>query len=70
MYTSFGVTLSKFLCGYHTALAGFRDDIGHFTISLLLSKAGTNPDKGGVSVALLNNLSKALEFTLLHLYLG
>ena len=47
---------------------GFRNDIAHTTASLLLLKAGTKPDKGGASCALLNELSKSLECILLYFF--
>ena len=50
MYTSFVMILTNY---YRVAT--------HNTVFLLLFKAGTKLDKGGVSGGLLNDLSKGLE---------
>ena len=66
MCTSFDVIYQS--TNVITLLDGFRKDIAHIIVSLLLSKIGTKLDKGGVSGALLNDLSKAFDYTLLDLF--
>ena len=51
-----------------TIVVGFRKDIAFIPFSLLLSKTGTKLDKGRVTGALLNDISKVLECILLDLF--
>ena len=51
-----------------TTLLGFRKNIVHITISLVLSKSGTELGKEGVSGVLLDHLSKALDCILFDLF--
>ena len=49
-------------------LVGFRKDITHITVSLVLSKARTKLERGEVSGGLMIDLSKALECIFLELF--
>ena len=66
MWTSFNVIRAN--TNMVTTLVGFRTDIAHTIVFLLLSKAGRNVDKKGYSCALLNEISEALECILLEMF--
>ena len=52
----------------NTNVVGFQKDIVHITIYLLWSKAVRKVDRGGVSAALLTDLSTDFECNLLGLF--
>ena len=53
---------------YQNTCGWFSKEIVHITLSLLLSKAVRKLDRRGVSAALLNDFSKALEYNLLDFF--
>ena len=57
--------LSYLITDVVTTLVGFRNDIAHTTVFLLLPKARKKLVKGRVSGGLLNDHSKALEWIML-----